>query len=210
MNSNQVLLTGAGFGCGVAVTLILKTASLSPAWVSVPIVLYAFALVFVYLSSERETHRQIETQLKQFVRVGLRGISNPRCTYYAPIWRGRLLQVCDYVPGGTGGGRKFPNHKGIIGRAFRHKETFVENFGNDADYQSRMVSEYSYTVDEVGLRRADRRSYFCYPLIDDEFRVRGLIYVDSDTFGAFAAVGTDPVAALIRDWCAPIRESICG
>src|SRR5205807_8865171 len=89
-----------------------------------------------------------------------------------------LVQAFDYIPEGGGGRRRFPIGKGIIGKVYSLKAPRVENFASDAEYRTRMVSEYNYTISEVMERTADRRSYLCYPIVDENHNVLGLIYFD--------------------------------
>ena len=120
----------------------------------------------------------------------------------------RLLQAFDYVGDQGGGGRLFAIDRGIIGLVLSSKETKVENFRNDAEYRDRMTSGYNYTHEEVGRRRADRRSSLCDPLLDENHTVLGLLYFDADHYGVFTLDHDNPRWRMIRAASAVIRAPL--
>lgn len=61
-----------------------------------------------------------------------------------------------------------------------------------------MVSEYNYSVMEVGRRRADQRSYLCYPMVDENHNVLGLLYFDSNIVSTFTMDEANPRWQAIR------------
>lgn len=115
--------------------------------------------------------------------------SGLRCTLHVPTFLGRSLkQTFDYIQIGRtyGRGRKFPIRKGIIGKSYSQKGPQVENFNTDNEYRERMVSEYGYTPAEMMKRTTDRKSYLCYPILNDHGdKVLGLLYFDSNVFNTF-------------------------
>jgi GAF domain-containing protein len=122
--------------------------------------------------------------------------------------RTELVQAFDYIVQGGGGGRPFPIDKGIIGRTYETKGPRVENFFSDQEYRERMVSEYNYTTTELMQRTADRRSYMCYPIVDENHTVLGLLYLDSDQANTFTMEDTNPRWRAIRDSGEIIRSNI--
>jgi GAF domain-containing protein len=136
-----------------------------------------------------------------------------RCTYHCPVHnkllRGtQLAQVFDYIPDGGGGGRRFPIEKGIIGKVYSIKAPRVENFASDEEYRTRMVNEYNYTITEMMERAVDRRSYACYPVIDENHKVLGLLFFDSDQTNTFTMEQTNARWRAIRDAGDVIRGNI--
>ncbi len=139
--------------------------------------------------------------------------STIRCTYHRPKHHRfsndtELVQAFDYILQGGGGGRSFPTYKGIIGRTYNTKGPRVENFSSDHEYRERMVAEYNYTAEEVMQRTADRRSYMCYPLVDENHVVLGLLFLDSDQPNTFTMEDTNPRWRAVRDAGEIIRSSV--
>ena len=84
----------------------------------------------------------------------------------------------------------------------------VENFENDEEYRQKMISEYKYLEEELMERKADRKSYFCYPLVDENHKVIGLIYLDSSRFNAFRLDNDDSRTTTIVEACENIKNSL--
>lgn len=170
----------------IAISYILTTHTIRDYWITVLICLVLYSKLVEHRMSISEAQAKIQVQLNFLYKVlFFAPQDNVRCTFHTPIWRNRLLQSCNYIPTGGGVGRTFPSDKGIIGKAYQQKESFVVNFVDDQEYSQWMVSDYGYTHDEVKQRTTDRRSYFCHPLIDEEHKVLGLVYFDSSTYNKF-------------------------
>ena len=71
-----------------------------------------------------------------------------------------------------------------------------------------MLKKYGYPSDELQKRRADRRSYFCYSLVDEEHKVIGLIYFDASTVNTFTFDETDSKMKMLIDGCDLIKSSL--
>jgi len=171
--------------------------------------LLIFAAVFFAARLVRERassawrQQRIRDQLAMLAAVLREDAADLRCTYHVPKRRPlaghtELRQAFDYLPDGGGGGRCFPIDKGIIAKAYEHKAPKVENFRDDADYHKRMMEEYNYTPSELRQRTADRRSYLCIPLVDENHQVLGLVYLDSNTAGTFPRDDDNPRRRIVR------------
>jgi hypothetical protein len=71
-----------------------------------------------------------------------------------------------------------------------------------------MVRKYGYTSDELQKRRADRRSYFCYSLVDEKHEIIGLIYFDASTVNTFTPDETDSKMKMLIDGCDLIKNNL--
>lgn len=184
--------------------LLLSTARASAKWwVVVPVALIIANKAFEQHHYSKVRASVVRYQLQILVALLPDGGAEVRCTYHRPLHRRlmnrtKLVQAFDYIPDGRGAGRAFPTDKGIIGKVYCVKEPLVENFASDEEYRRRMVLEYNYTASEVMQRRADRRSYLCYPIIDENHKVLGLLYFDSDKPGTFTLDEANPGWQAIR------------
>jgi hypothetical protein len=118
------------------------------------------------------------------------------------------VQAFDYLPHGGDGGRRFGSEKGIIAKVDASKGPRVENFASDEENRRRMIAEYNYSLSELGDRRADRRSYACYPLLDKNHKVLGLIYFDSNVPGTFTEDATNPRWRTLNAAAAAVQEAV--
>ena len=169
-----------------AISFVLKSPSVDQYWIVLPISLVFYSKWVEYMMTTTEAQTKVHAQLNFLYKsIGYSPDDNVRCTYHVPTWRHRLLQSTNYIPTGGGAGRSFPANKGIIGKAYQDKMSFVVNFANGGEYSLKMVSDYGYTADEVRQRTTDRRSYFCHPLVDENNKVLGLVYFDSSTPNRF-------------------------
>jgi len=187
--------------------VIATVSSWSKWWLVAPALIYAILKYFEYRSGVHDKHLRVHDQLRVLFDLSrFEPEREVRCTYHVPSFHRSLLQVFHYIPTEKGGGRRFPQDKGIIGEAFRQKRFLVENFEDDDEYRRQMKLKYNYTADEVRQRSADRRSYFCYPVMDERHRVLGLIYFDSRMFGTFEH--EQPLTNFMVRGCSTISESL--
>lgn len=211
------------FLIGVLVSILLQP-NYSETWLLIPIVLTGILVSWEYIGNqyaealrEEELHQQIESQLGLLERALTypRG-ADVRCTFHIPKeidGQKRLYQATNYQPGGGGKGRDFPIEKGIIGKSYTDLKTLTENFENSQVYREKMVDEYGYTHEEMGNRSADRRSYFCKPIITGSDEVKGLVYLDSDSPGTFpedverARSENDQNIQMIYHACSSIKDT---
>jgi len=178
-------------------------------WLGLPIAFYAVLMFYEYKSYVTDRQSKVKEQLKLLIKlVSFDTASDVRCTYHVPCRRKRIRQVFDYIPSGGGGSRRFPQNKGIGGKAFSEKKWLVENFRDDEDYRVQMVRKYGYTSDELQKRRADRRSYFCYSLVDEKHEIIGLIYFDASTVNTFTPDETDSKMKMLIDGCDLIKNNL--
>lgn len=182
-------------------------------WLALPVFALLGAKFGEHKLEVRERRLALRQQLRLLLELLPRDGAGVRCTYHVPV-RGplgrqpMLWQLFDYLPSGGGGGRRFPASKGIIGKTFQTKGPRVENFRNDAEYRSKMLQDYNYTASELGERTADRRSYLCYPILDENHVVLGLIYFDSRQCGLFTMDDSNPRWVMIRDASEVIRAEV--
>lgn len=160
---------------------VLTSYRVSLWWLILPVGGFVVGKVLDFRSGIHDRKRQVEGQLRLLMRlIDFNPEWEVRATFHVPTRFGKLRQVVDYLPSGGGAGRSFPRDKGIIGKAFREKRLCVESFEDDKDYRTQMVLKYRYSETELAQRSADRRSYFCFPLVDESHKVLALVYLDSD------------------------------
>jgi len=197
------------FLCLVAITVILSTPRFSKYLMLFPVVIIVCAKVYDYRTTLNERELRVKAQLKLLVRLlSLEDVSQFRCTYHIPVWWGKFRQAFDYIPEGGGGGRTFATNKGIIGKALGAKRLLVENFATDAEFRQKMLLEYNYSADELRERKADRKSYLAYPLVDEEHRVHGVVYLDSSRPNTFTDAEDARTMRLIAETCETVRDSV--
>ncbi len=198
MTRRTLVVWGVEFVAVTVIAIVLSTATTaSKWWATLPAAAIVVTKITEYVHTSRVRLEIVRHQLQVFLMLLPGNGSRIRCTYHYPIYhrirrRTDLVQAFDYLPDGGGGGRPFPTTKGIIGKAYFVKGPRVENFASDEEYRQRMVSEYNYSTAELMKRTVDRRSYACYPLLDENHDVLGLIYLDSDTEGTFTMDATNP------------------
>lgn len=211
MGKTKYITWGIEFLCITAIAIILSQANWTTYWywILVPAVLILGLKFYEHRAAVKEKHLRVQWQLYLLVRLlSYETLRDVRCTYHVPVWRKKLLQTCDYILGGTGGGRRSPVDKGIIGKAFVEKSPLVENFKSDEEFRTKMVMEYKFTAEELQHRKADRRSYLCYPIVDENHRVLGLVYFDSSHPYTFTSDKDDPKMEMIRQACEAIKDRL--
>jgi hypothetical protein len=209
MEKKSYIRWGIEFLSITAITIILSKANWSDYWILVPIALILGLNVYESRAAVTEKHLRVKMQLDLLIKlVPFEDVLNVRCTYMVHIWRKRFLQTCDYIPDGGGGDRRFPERKGITGKSFDEKRPLADNFESDDDFRKKMVLRYNYTTEELKLRKADRKSYFCYPILDENHRVLGVIYFDSSHPNTFTLDSTIPRMKMIMRACDAIRDNL--
>lgn len=209
MGKRNVIIRAIEFLCAAAIGGILSQSSFSKFWTFAPIVVCVAAILYEYRAAVADRQSRIKSQLTLLMRLlAFESKLDVRCTYHVPVGRKQLHQVFDYIPSGGGAGRKFSQGKGIIGKTFADKGWSVENFQDDTGYREQMIAKYNYTAEELRNRRADRRSYFCYSLVDENNNVLGLIYFDSSQPNTFTYDETDLRTKMIIDACEVIKNSL--
>lgn len=212
MNRRTIVTWIIEFGALTAIAVMLSTApTLAKWWVILPVGVIVATKIAEYAHNLSVRMDIVRFQLQLLLTLLPTDGSRIRCTYHRPIHhklrnRTELVQAFDYIREGGGGGRRFPTDRGIIGKVYSVKAPRVENFASDAEYRDRMVVEYGYTATELMQRTADRRSYICYPIVEENHKVLGLVYLDSDTPGTFTMEEANPRWQAIRH----AGEVICG
>lgn len=209
MEKKSYIRWGIEFLSITAITIILSKANWSDYWIFVPIALILGLNVYESLAAVTEKHLRVKLQLDLLIKlVPFEDALDVRCTYMVHIWRKRFLQTCDYIPDGGGGGRRFSERKGITGKAFDEKRPLADNFESDEDFRKQMVLRYNYATEELKLRKADRKSYFCYPILDENHRVLGVMYFDSSHPNTFTLDSTIARMKMIMRACDAIRDNL--
>lgn len=209
MEKKSYIRWGIEFLSITAITIILSKANWSDYWIFVPIALILGLNVYESRAAVTEKHLRVKLQLDLLIKlVPFEDVLDVRCTYMVHIWRKRFLQTCDYIPDGGGGGRQFSERKGITGKAFDEKRPLADNFKSDEDFRKQMVLRYNYATEELKLRKADRKSYFCYPILDENHRVLGVMYFDSSHPNTFTLDSTTPRMKMIMRACDAIRDNL--
>lgn len=197
------------FLCITAIAVILSLANWSKHWILVPIAAILGLKVYEYKVAVEEKHLRVRVQLNLLIKLVLfEDVSYVRCTYHVPVWRKLFFQIFNYIPSGGGRGRKFSRMKGIIGKAFVEKRPLVENFESDEEFREQMVQKYNYATEELQQRTADRKSYFCHPILDENHRVLGLIYLDSSHPKTFVDDPNNRKMQMITRACEAIKDSL--
>lgn len=111
-----------------------------------------------------------------------------RFTYHVPA-DGALEQAFPYIPDGEGrAGRTFDPDQGIIGEGYTRGRELVFNCENVTDCVESLQDHFGYDFDDAQYHSSQRgkRSYFCYPIIDEASGdVAGIVYFESTTPGTF-------------------------
>ena len=182
----------------------------SPFWAAVPALALLLAFAYEYQRAISATHERLEDALRSAYRyLGPDPSHDVRMTLHRPVKfpvRG-FQQICNYSPQGTGRGRRHPATQGIIWKAHEAKARREESFKDDDEYRQQMVSEYSYTEEEMRERTADRRSYVCVPLVESD-KVLGLLYLDSSDPNGLPPNGEVQRAVLLGQLEAIARDSL--
>lgn len=209
MEKKKYSIWGIEFLCITAIAFVLAQPNWSEYWLLVPIASILGLKVYEYRAAVTEKHLRVRGQLDLLIKlIPFEDVLDVRCTYHVPVWGKQLLQTCDYIPRGGGGGRRFFRGKGIIGKTFVEKQPLVENFESDEEYRERMATKYNYTTEELQQRKSDRKSYFCYPILDENHRVLGLIYLDSSHLNTFTFDDNNPKMEIIMKACEAIRDNL--
>jgi hypothetical protein len=126
-----------------------------------------------------------------------------RCTIHVPdpVHYGRLYQLVDYCPTGTGRGRDFSTRYGIIGKVWRTEKMRI---ANDLFHAKEAQRTHEDEIDEImsdwGMDRREaenalkHRSYFCFPLVFEDRKV-GLLYLDAKEKDSFDEAKAPAVSA---------------
>jgi hypothetical protein len=203
----------AEFVTVTALTVIMSLA-IPHWWIVIPVLVLLAARVHQYRTSVRARHLDVRRQLDLLETLLPQTGRHLRCTYYVPrttlvTRKTMLVQAVDYVPNGGGAGREFSTEKGIIGRVYRLGGMRVENFRGADEYRKKMVSDYGYTLAEMGERENSRRSYLCYPIVEGGTeKVLGLLYFDSNTQNTFTLDEGNPTVMAIRAASEAIKRTI--
>jgi len=183
-------------------------------WVIIPTMLILGLKFYEYQLDVNAEYLKIRAQLIQLIKLlseeQVIDLGTIRCTYHVPIWFwGKMyLQTFDYIPLGGGGRRTLPMNKGITGETFNKKRSLVENFQNGEEYHREMLDEYNYRIEELREIRADRMSYFTYPITDENHKVLGVIYFDSSIVNTFTSDDDSPKMKKIICACETINDNI--
>jgi len=124
-----------------------------------------------------------------------------RLAVHRPV-RDALEQVTEYIgdtpkPGRIG--RRFPPNAGIIGKAFREKETFVARRVND-DYEAyvrELVSDWNYTEERARLLNPGAMEWMATPLVEGG-KVEAVLFLDVNQRAFFTVERQEDVLAATR------------
>lgn len=136
-----------------------------------------------------------------------------RCTLYVPdiLFSRHLTQLVDYWPTGTGQGRIFSIYFGIIGKAWRLRESVIE--GKIPTTPTELIKEWGMTYDEAVAKGKDRHSFAAIVLKQDA-ALQAVLYMDCRTENAFGSNVADTHAfeQEVQRHCSKFRivEAISG
>jgi hypothetical protein len=88
-----------------------------------------------------------------------------------------FFQITSYTGQLSGGQWRFNDvSKGVIGRCYRTRKVEHVNFSNENEYESRMVCEFGYNVEEMKSHAMSARSYLAHPLFNNSEFI-GVLYL---------------------------------
>lgn len=111
-----------------------------------------------------------------------------------------LIQLTDYY-GKRGGSpwRITSCYKGIVGRCIRTSKPEFVNFNSEADFEEKMIKEFGFDKEDIGMVSKDARSYFAYPIEFDE-KVIGVLFLFSTEHQVFPkAVDISMIQGISKD-----------
>ena len=214
MHRIKFIAWGFEFVCITTIAIILQK-GYSEYWIILPAVVILVIKLIEYKLDLKAEHLMIRSQLLLLINLlseeNLVDSKSIRCTYHVPIFSifgKKYFQTFDYLPAGTGGGRTLSRKKGITGITFNEKTYFVENFKNDDEYHKQMLEKYNFSMDEIQKKETRRKSYFTYPITDEEnLKVLGVIYFDSSIVNTFTSDFESPTMKKIKSACDTIDDN---
>jgi hypothetical protein len=182
MKKYQYYLWGIEFLSITAIGILTQFINLYWYLLLIPIVLIIGCKIVEYRFDRSDKMDKVKIQLELLWRLLKYETSvHARITFHRPHKKKKLYkQLIDYVPNGKGKGRSFNSIQGLVSKCIEKKKLVIESFSSDEEYRMKMVTEYNYTKVELQDRSADRRSYLCYPLVNNHTNiVMGVIYLDA-------------------------------
>lgn len=196
----------------IAISIILANNNYSNYWVILP----AGAIIIIkyteFKYDEKSMYSNIKAQLLLLITLlneeGLIVYTSLKCTYHVPsFFRNKFFQTFDYLPNGAGGGRTISMEKGIVGKTFKTKESLVENFQSDEEHNDKMLNLYNFRKEEIQKINNKTNSYFTYPILDDNFKVLGVIYLESNRVNTFTSDKSTSLMKKIHTACELIDKN---
>lgn len=113
------------------------------------------------------------------------GLESFRATVHVAdaLYEEAFYQLLDYVPDGTGAGRRYSMRFGILGLAWRMQKSLEET--EVSVDPMKLVSEWGMTRSEAERAGRYRQSLACVMLWDDNGSRLGVLYLDAKPEGAF-------------------------
>lgn len=198
----------------VCITLVLTRESVPNATVVVVFLVLAAVFALDYLSDRHRVRSRSDERVKQFetvldsvaydrlddeterVRAYLELLSSHltdpdndiRFTYHTPV-DGQLEQMFPYIPDGGGeAGRRFDTDQGIIGEGYARGRELAFNCRDTEGCVDALRLQFGYDRGQAEYHSSQRgkRSYFCYPLIDEATdETVGIVYFESTEYETF-------------------------
>ena len=100
-----------------------------------------------------------------------------RLTFHKPSKK-KYKQMINYIPNGNGKDRTWNSNKGLVGVCIEKKKLVVESFNSDEEFKNKMITKYNYSASEIQEISPERKSYLCYPILNDTI-VEGILFFDS-------------------------------
>lgn len=174
------------FFCILFISLIPSITDWSNYFLIIPILLLIVQKIFIKKQESRVYYNDVRNQLSLIYDfLNFNKNDEVRCSFHKPVFRKKLKKVVGYIPNPSKEGEKLDDNKGIAGLVFHDKLILTENFHDDQEYRNLMVSNYKFTNDEMQKRSINKRSYFAFPLINENNDVKGVIFFDSNVEGTF-------------------------
>lgn len=126
----------------------------------------------------------MNTRIRPLLATVLQKDQSLRSTIYIPdiLFAKHLAQAVDYWPRGGGRGRAFPVYFGMIGKAWRLRESRIE--GHVTTDAESLILNWGMTHEEALAKGKDRESFAAIVLKNGSTTV-GILYMDCKTPSAF-------------------------
>lgn len=118
----------------------------------------------------------------------LKKIKDMRCTIHIPdaIFDETMYQLLDYYPKGGGRGRIWSIRYGILGKAWRLRESLTQE--RVPIEEDKLTRDWGMTREEATAAGQGRKSFSCVILCNEENDSVGALYIDAPEENAFGGM----------------------
>jgi hypothetical protein len=161
--------------------------------------------LWVQRTNLRQKLEEVVEAVKASVKDGTGEEMDPstRCTLHVEdiVFADTLYQLLDYFPTTPiqGRGRVFSVRFGIIGRAWRLKESQTQ--GQVVTKARDLIEQWGMTSEEAKSAASSRKSFLCVLLKDADKGLVGVFYMDAKGANAFRAKGPKTLPEVVEEAC---------